>query len=569
MEFSQEIVKAIGNTLFHSLWQGLILAALTGLIIMLTRSQKPTLRYNLLLIAMIGFFASSVGTFIHFLNYNNVIEPSDPTINALKVAVTSTPKSSHLADNTLVDQVVNYVNHNNSTIVLIWILIVCARSLQLVIGLNGLKHLRSKAMFEIDSTWEDKLQNLAQQLGIKQAIGLAQSSLIKVPMVIGHLKPLILLPIGLLTALPPKEIDAILIHELAHIYRRDYLVNILQNLMEILFFFNPAVLWLSALIKAERENCCDDIAVGLTSSKFNYISALVSCQEYQSAVPAYAMAFSKKGQLKSRVKRLVHNNNQSLSSIEKSILAFCLLMASFGFLAFANEAKIEKAVKHTTKTIQSAITTVQRGLTVANDSLKRLKVLQQLDAKAAAAKSAENLTASLKTIQLDSIHQRIANENQIKQDSLNELSNLYKLDAEKAQLNSLSNLKTSNRLLSRIDSIRQSLNYFTDTTKRPKLNQKTSARPPVTPPVYKPYKTQLDLSDVVLEELMKDGIIARNDSKSSFMLSKKELIVNGKKQPQDVYEKYKTKYIPPVGNNSWTLYRDYNRSRKTVTVSTN
>jgi beta-lactamase regulating signal transducer with metallopeptidase domain len=568
MEFSQEIVNAIGNTLFHSLWQGLILAAVTGLIIILTRSQKPALRYNLLLVAMLGFFASSIATFIHFLNYNNAIEPSGIAINALKAVVAPVQKSTHAADNTLLDQIANYVNHHNGTIVFIWILIVCARSLQLMIGLNGLKHLRSKAVFEIDSSWDDKLKNLAQQLGIKQAIGLAESGLIKVPMVIGHLKPLILLPIGLLTALPPKELEAILIHELAHIYRRDYLVNILQSLMEILFFFNPAVLWLSALIKAERENCCDDIAVGLTSSKFNYISALVSCQEYQLAVPAYAMAFSKKGQLKSRVKRLVHNNNQSLNSIEKSILAFCLVMASFGFLAFANEAKIEKVVKHTTKTIQSAITTVQKGLSVDNDSLKRLKVLQQLDAKAAAVKSSANLAATLKITQLDSIHQRLAKEEQIKLDSLNELNNLYKLAAEKAQLKSLSNLKTNNRLLARADSIRQRLNYVTDTTKKPKFNQKTLPRPPVTPTAYKPYKTQVDLSDLVLEELIKDGIITQMDSKSSFMLSKKELIVNGKKQSPEIYEKYKTKYIPPVGNNSWTLYRDYNSSRKTITAST-
>jgi bla regulator protein BlaR1 len=80
-------------------------------------------------------------------------------------------------------------------------------------------------------------------------------------MVIGNLKPVILMPIGLLTALTTEEVEAILMHELAHIKRRDYLVNLLQSLMEIVFFFNPAVLWISQLIKAERENCCDDLAL--------------------------------------------------------------------------------------------------------------------------------------------------------------------------------------------------------------------------------------------------------------------------------------------------------------------
>jgi beta-lactamase regulating signal transducer with metallopeptidase domain len=108
-----------------------------------------------------------------------------------------------------------------------------------------------------------------------------------------------------LTALPPSAIEAILVHELAHVGRRDYLINLMVSLIEVIFFFNPAVLWLASLIKAERENCCDDIVVAQTSNKTAYIRALVACQEYHLAVPAYAMALrGHKNHLLNRVTRM-------------------------------------------------------------------------------------------------------------------------------------------------------------------------------------------------------------------------------------------------------------------------
>src|SRR5476651_2673010 len=172
-----------------------------------------------------------------------------------------------------------------------------------------------------------------------------ESGIAKVPMVIGHLKPVILIPIGLINSLSSDEVEAILIHELAHIQRRDYLVNILQSFMEIVFFFNPAVLWISKLIKAERENCCDDIAVTQTSSKVNYISALVSCQEYQLNVPAYSMALAgNKNSLVDRVKRIISSRNQSLNVVEKALLTICLVAVGLCMSAYAAREDIKRTV---------------------------------------------------------------------------------------------------------------------------------------------------------------------------------------------------------------------------------
>ena len=91
-------------------------------------------------------------------------------------------------------------------------------------------------------------------------MALLESSLAGVPVVVGYCA-VILMPVGLLTGLPAGQIEAILLHELAHIRRRDYLVNLLQTFVEGLLFYHPAVWWISAVIRAEREHCCDDAVV--------------------------------------------------------------------------------------------------------------------------------------------------------------------------------------------------------------------------------------------------------------------------------------------------------------------
>ena len=98
------------------------------------------------------------------------------------------------------------------------------------------------------------------------------------PTVIGWLKPVVLLPASALAGLTPRQLEAILAHELAHIRRHDYLVNLLQTLVETLLFYHPAVWWLSRRIRVERENCCDDLAVSLCGDPVAYAAALADLE---------------------------------------------------------------------------------------------------------------------------------------------------------------------------------------------------------------------------------------------------------------------------------------------------
>ena len=371
-----QIIKALCNTLIHSLWQGLILAAVTGLTIVLTKKASAALRYNLMISFLVLFSAAITFTFFSQLHFstqetNHIATTGKVFTYQLAPGDVATGKSQQ----NIINNCISYFNTHSDTIVLIWFLIICARCVQLGAGLHNIYYIKRTKVISAGTYWDNKIAELSKQLGVVRTIKLMQSGIAKLPMVLGHFKPVILIPIGLLTALSTEEVESILVHELAHIRRRDYLVNLLQNLMEILFFFNPAVLWVSALIKAERENCCDDIVVAQTGSKVSYIKALVSCQEYQSAIPAYAMGLGgNSDHFLQRVKRMLSNNNQSLNKVEKMVLTICLISAVLLTAAFSKSGKEHTTVKPSAKRFSSTQRVTKtdsstRITSIKNDSL--------------------------------------------------------------------------------------------------------------------------------------------------------------------------------------------------------
>lgn len=510
---------ALGQTLIHSLWQGVIIAGITGLIIILTRNTKAANRYLLMVGTLLLFALVTVGTFFYEL-----YQPSaKATITGIIYQVSAISKVSPV-ESSLPQQVMQYVNTHTQTIVFIWFFIVLARSLQLATGLQSLYHLRRKNLFAVNEDWARRVAVLSSQLGIDRIVGIAESGLAKVPMVIGHLKPLILIPAGLLTALPPAEIEAILIHELAHIQRRDYLVNLLQSFLEIIFFFNPAVLWLSALIRTERENCCDDIAVAQTSSKVNYIRALVSCQEYQLSAPAYAMAFpGKRSQLMDRVKRMASGTNHALNFRERSILFITLLTAGLLTAAFTNAKEIQHFAVKTQKAIVHAIVQPR-------DTLPEVKPI--------APKTKVKTNTSVKVSQSHTEQTEITEAKEIK--------------------------LTKQKELAFEDSVRLSkLSPTTPITPITPINTKplSPLNSRLTPPVAPAQSKTPNVGDRVTAELIKDKLISADDKHISFKLSNTDLVVNGVRQPDDIQKRYKDKFVPvSTTKSTWTLYNNYDTS---------
>jgi beta-lactamase regulating signal transducer with metallopeptidase domain len=193
------------------------------------------------------------------------------------------------------------------TLILVWILGVTLLSLRLFTGWIWIQRLRTRGVSAACGECQRMSTRLARRLHIARAITLLESTLVDVPTVIGWLKPVVLLPASALGALSPPQLEAILAHELAHIRRHDYLVNLLQTLVETLLFYHPAVWWLSGRIRIERENCCDDLAVSLCGDPVAYANALADLESLRSeTAPTHHIALAATGgSLLHRVRRLL------------------------------------------------------------------------------------------------------------------------------------------------------------------------------------------------------------------------------------------------------------------------
>ncbi len=599
-EIAGYVVKALCNTLVHSLWQGLLLAAVAGLIIICTRKCTPVRRYNLLIASLVLFTCAVTYTFIYQMQEVQVyrtmvfIKPHQLVDNTPDVRIKiSTPAFTQISGvNTY--QLISYLNDHAYSIVLVWFLIVFARSLQLMTGLHSLYYMRRRNIFAVDKVWQNRVKELAQQLGIKQIVSITESGIAKVPMVIGHLKPLILIPVGLMTALSTDEIEAILVHELAHIRRSDYLVNLLVSLMEIIFFFNPAVLWISSLIKAERENCCDDIAVAQTSSKVNYIRALVSCQEYQLSAPAYAMAFSgRKNHLMGRVKRMVSNSNQSLNVMEKSLLALCLATAGLLTTAFSNADKINKMVDNTAKAITHVSKAIKQQVTSETvtkisdpDDIKPVTPIVSTD------KPVTDTAQKIKPVESDTIKNDKVKMHPETPQPIDEITPIKEPIQPIEPIRPIeikSDLKSSldKQTLAKLDDANQKIldannkvQLAAIQTKRAgqqaylasRANYdaaKLSSYKPYNSEDYKPYDAKREDSnkDKLTKALIQQGIIQKKNDLASFKLSDTEFIVNGKKMPDDVFLKFKKEFVPAPENGkkgSWSWMYNYTSTTETT-----
>ena len=170
---------------------------------------------------------------------------------------------------------------------------------------------------------------------------LLESCLADVPMVIGHIRPVILMPVGLLAGLPAGQIEAILLHELAHIRRYDYLVNVLQRSVEGLLFYHPAVWWISRVIRAERENCCDDLVVATSGNVQEYAVALATLEQnrWSGREPAVAATG---GSLVKRIRRLLYP--KGANSFWTPLFAAVILISNRrgGFRRVASESRLSK-----------------------------------------------------------------------------------------------------------------------------------------------------------------------------------------------------------------------------------
>ncbi len=349
---NEETMQAICWTLIHSLWQGLLLAITGGAAIIITKKYGAALRYNVLSTLFFLFVAVAFFTFTRQLhiasaaNRTAVVDLSTVHGDAVRdLFVAANNNGDAVVEKNNIDEFISYFNQHASLVVAIWFIIMTAQCIRLLANIGYAQRIRYYKTHSPSVYWQQQLSELAERIQIKKHIVLLESEIVKIPMTVGFLKPVILFPFSLLSQLPPDQVEAVLLHELAHIKRKDYLVNLLQSFAELFFFFNPGVLWISSLIRDERENCCDDIAISETRNKKEFLYALVSFQEYNLNGSKYALAFpGRKNHLLNRVKRIITNNNKTLNNMEKISLAAGIVILGLITIAFRQTAK-QEAVK--------------------------------------------------------------------------------------------------------------------------------------------------------------------------------------------------------------------------------
>jgi beta-lactamase regulating signal transducer with metallopeptidase domain len=515
---------------------GLILAVVTGVTIVLTKKSTAALRYKLMTGYLLLFTIAIVITFfIQFSRTGPVESKSYTTLTtAIEQTIPFQQNVSAVHDNVLT-RVYNYLTTHSSVVVLIWFIIVWIKYVRFSGGLYHIYQLKRKRLVTAGKHWETKVTELSKSLGIKRKVAIIQSGLTKIPLTVGHLKPLILIPIGLLNNLSAAEVEAILLHELSHIKRKDYLVNMLQSILEMVFFFNPAVLWLSTLIKAERENCCDDMVIGKTSDKATYIQALLSCQEYN-ADNKLAMAFAgRKTSLIGRVRRIASNHNQTLNKMEKGFLTFSIITAILITLTVSTSDA---------KSVQQTLTDTAQHIREAAAEAKQM----MMESKKMKAESMAMEAESKKMAQESKELRREALANQAKAKGSK--------NAHFIQGDSISAAKMRIKSAEMELKSKQAGENSLKATQRAKEAEEKSALAEKKASEHK--AAAKIIQDDILSELISEGIV-KNTSNLSYQLSATAFIVNGKKQAAALHKKLAQKYIK---NNNATIQVKYNASDK-------
>jgi len=291
---NQPWTERLGWTLLHFLWQGILVAALYALARALAGGRISARgRYAIACASLLTMTVTPALTYWWLGNSGQ----------AARIGDLSDWGARQLAPGVAYSPVTDPWQQAMPGIVMAWFAGAAACSLRLLMGFISAAALRRSRHAPVLTEWQQTLDRLIERMHVSRSVRLLATDRVDSPSVIGWLRPVILAPVGVLCGLAPEQVEALLAHELAHVRRHDYLVNVLQGIAESLLFYHPAVWWISNQIRAEREHCCDDLAVAATGDVLVYARALA---ELESMRPAHfkAALSANDGSLLRRIQRL-------------------------------------------------------------------------------------------------------------------------------------------------------------------------------------------------------------------------------------------------------------------------
>lgn len=329
MTINNQFWDVLGRTLIDSLWQGAIIMLLAFLGLVLLRKSSARIRHNLLLLCLLALPICSVYSFLQhtaidsaFTVNNSITEEQakmvDPNPLVPDLQLLSTPAQNEM--------VFFGLAFKTQWFGLIWAMGLTLMTLKILGGYFYLNRLNVSSVFLDDQSLKGLLDRLKSSLGINRPIVLRTSSRVSSPMIYGYFKPVILFPLGLIQGLTTEEVEVILLHELAHLKRNDFLINIVINVLRAVYFYHPAFWFLQSQLDNEREFATDELVISRQANSLLLIRALAKTQEFKMTTASLGFAGNSKHQLLKRVNRIM--KKQQTPNWLSSVLVIAILASS-------------------------------------------------------------------------------------------------------------------------------------------------------------------------------------------------------------------------------------------------
>ncbi len=402
------LLYAIGWALIHSLWQGALIALVAGVVFHRLRARgderESEYVYRVALGGLALLFCIVCGTaFIEYSSAQPLVSIRSASVmsSVSQESLSSQSISSSLSQgNATMTQSVTasslptllqrlqalqgtwqtFINEHIDFMVALWFCGVVVFLGKLFLSTWYVRRLRTEGVQPLPEVWQRTVQSIAEKIALSTTVEVVESTLARVPMTIGILKPMILFPVGMIAGLTPQQVEAILAHEMAHILRRDFAVNIVQSIVESILFYHPAVWWLSGIFNQEREHCCDDIALSVTGDSRAIATALSALVQYSSLINPFSSSqfFPGKGgknMLLHRIQRLLQSPVDT-PRLHSGYFSAALALTIALMLVLGTNTEVQELVAKTSTVVKDAVVeTIAEpiGLTAERDKRKTKK----------------------------------------------------------------------------------------------------------------------------------------------------------------------------------------------------
>ncbi len=334
-----DFVRALGWTILHSMWQAFFIYACLRIVLKLWPQAGARIKYNLSLLSLSGIFTWFLATlYMHVQRLQEAREAIQHFSGTITLQEPVHVAAVYPNQDPLIWLFPN-LELCFPFLVALYITGMTCMIIKLLSDLLQLRKIRTTRIEPMGEAWDKHLDKLAARLQIPRKVKLLISKHVQVPVMLGFIKPLILLPVAMVNNLTEAQLEAVLLHELAHIKRNDYLLNIFQSIVETILFFNPFVWLISKIIRMEREHCCDDLVIAGTVQPLQYAHALVALEEYRLTANRLTMAAAdSKQHLFHRIKRIMEMKTKHLNYSQK-FLAVLIIATGLISIAWLNPAK--------------------------------------------------------------------------------------------------------------------------------------------------------------------------------------------------------------------------------------